>query len=184
MATLAQTLERTKPEFVDVAVMRLNVIADCCRGDDASLRAILTQRMFAQLVPPDPSPPSRGVPLIPFCRLAANSHGSNLSSAGRSTKHWSSPHMRRRNLETGERTHPDATHVWTASRLIGKVMASGLQVLFGEFAKLDSYVRPALGVILIKAASASSLLPKADSKLAKLTLTNREIRCGLSRRNL
>src|SRR5262245_41524239 len=76
VAALAEALERTKPEFVDVAVMRLNVIADCRRRDDAALCTILTQRMLEQLVLPDPSPASRGVPLVPLRRLAANAHGS------------------------------------------------------------------------------------------------------------
>src|SRR5262249_1059034 len=40
VAALAQALERTEPEFVDVAVMWLDVIADFCRRDDAALRAI------------------------------------------------------------------------------------------------------------------------------------------------
>ena len=76
VAALAQALERTEPEFVDVAVMRLDVIADCRRRDDSALQAERAQRMFAQLVPSDSRPASRGVPLIPFCRLATNSHGS------------------------------------------------------------------------------------------------------------
>jgi len=37
MATLAEALERTKPEFVDVAVMWLDVIADFRRRDDTAL---------------------------------------------------------------------------------------------------------------------------------------------------
>jgi len=76
VATLAEALERTKPEFVDVAVMRLNVIADGRRCDDGALQAILTKRVFEQLVPPDASPASRRVPLVPLRRLAANAHGS------------------------------------------------------------------------------------------------------------
>jgi len=43
VAALAQALERTKPEFVDVAVMWLDVIADCRRRDDAELEAERTQ---------------------------------------------------------------------------------------------------------------------------------------------
>jgi hypothetical protein len=87
VATLAQALERAEPEFVDVAVMRLDVVADFRRRDDSALQAERAQRMFAQLVPPDSSPASGGVPLIPFRRLAANAHGSTLSSASRCTKH-------------------------------------------------------------------------------------------------
>src|SRR5262245_12763464 len=37
VATFAETHERAEPEFVDVAVMRINVIADCRRLDDAPL---------------------------------------------------------------------------------------------------------------------------------------------------
>src|SRR6516165_5368639 len=76
VATLAQALERTKPEFVDVAMMWLDVIADCRWCDDGALQAILTKRVFAQLVLPDPGPASRGVPLVPLRRSAANAHGS------------------------------------------------------------------------------------------------------------
>jgi hypothetical protein len=56
MATLAEAHERSKPELVDVAVMWLDVIADCRRLDDAALEAEHTQRVFAQLVPTDPGP--------------------------------------------------------------------------------------------------------------------------------
>jgi hypothetical protein len=37
VATFAEAHERAKPEFVDVAVVRLNVVADCSRLDDAPL---------------------------------------------------------------------------------------------------------------------------------------------------
>jgi predicted metal-dependent HD superfamily phosphohydrolase len=57
VAMLAQTYERTEPEFVDVAAMRFDVIADCRRLDDAALQAEFAQRMLAQLVLPDPRPP-------------------------------------------------------------------------------------------------------------------------------
>ena len=53
---LAQALERTEPEFVDVAVMWLDVVADFCCGDDTALETERAQRVFAQLVPPDSSP--------------------------------------------------------------------------------------------------------------------------------
>jgi hypothetical protein len=76
VAALAQAHKRAKPEFVDVAVMWLDVIADRRRLDDADLRAIRTERVLEQLVPPDPRPAIRGVPLIPLRRLAANAHGS------------------------------------------------------------------------------------------------------------
>jgi hypothetical protein len=56
--------------------MWLDVIADCRWCYDGSLQTILTKRMLEQLVPPDSSPASRRVPLIPLRRLAANAHGS------------------------------------------------------------------------------------------------------------
>ena len=68
VAALAETLERTKPESVDVAVMRLDVIADFRRRDDTALQTKRAQRVFVQLVPPDSSPASRGVPFIPIRR--------------------------------------------------------------------------------------------------------------------
>ena len=37
VAAFAEAHERAEPEFIDVAVMRLNVIADCRRLDDAPL---------------------------------------------------------------------------------------------------------------------------------------------------
>jgi hypothetical protein len=37
VATFAEAYERAEPEFVDVAVVRLNVVADCRRLDDALL---------------------------------------------------------------------------------------------------------------------------------------------------
>jgi hypothetical protein len=39
MTALAEAHERAEPEFVDVAVMRLDVIADCRRLDEAALEA-------------------------------------------------------------------------------------------------------------------------------------------------
>jgi hypothetical protein len=62
---LAQGLQLAQPELVDVAVMRLDVIADGRGLDDAALRAVRTERMLEQLVPPDPGPASRGVPRVP-----------------------------------------------------------------------------------------------------------------------
>jgi len=55
VATLAQALERTEPEFVHVAMMWPDVIADFCRRDDAALKAITAERMLEQLVPADPA---------------------------------------------------------------------------------------------------------------------------------
>ena len=58
---LAQGLQLAQPKFVDVAAMRLDVIADRCGLDDAALCAVRTEWMFEQLVPPDPDPASRTV---------------------------------------------------------------------------------------------------------------------------
>jgi hypothetical protein len=76
VAAFAQALKRTKPEFVDLAAMWLDVIADFRRRDDTALETERTKRLFAQLMPSDSSPASRGVPLVPLRRLAANAHGS------------------------------------------------------------------------------------------------------------
>ena len=76
MTCLAQRLKRTEPEFIDVATMRLDVIADRRRCDDGALQAIFAKRMLEQLVLPDPGPASCGVPLVPLRRLAANAHSS------------------------------------------------------------------------------------------------------------
>jgi hypothetical protein len=46
VATLAERLEGPEPEFVDVAMMRLDVIADLRRRDDAALEAELAERML------------------------------------------------------------------------------------------------------------------------------------------
>jgi hypothetical protein len=77
MARLAQTLERPEPKPIHIATMRLNVIADFRRRDDATLEAELAQRVFEELVPPNSSPAGRAVPLIPLCRPTADAHGSN-----------------------------------------------------------------------------------------------------------
>ena len=74
MTLLAQALKRTEPELVDVAMVRLDVVADRRRRDDAALQAILTERMLEQLVLPDPGPASCGVPLVPLRWLSANAH--------------------------------------------------------------------------------------------------------------
>jgi hypothetical protein len=103
VAAFAETLERTKPEFIDVAVMWLDVIADFCRRDDAALRAILTQRMLEQLVPSDSSPASRGVPLVPLRRSAVSAHRLNLSSAG---SRKTTPDMRGSRLAKNLGVHP------------------------------------------------------------------------------
>jgi hypothetical protein len=70
----AERLEWTEPELIDIAPVRLDVVANRRWLDDAALQAKLTKRMFEQLVPPDSRPASRGVPLIPLRRLTANAH--------------------------------------------------------------------------------------------------------------
>jgi hypothetical protein len=74
VAVLAQALKRAKPKPVNVATTWFDMIADCCGRDDGALRAILTKRVFEQLVLPDPGPASRGVPFIPLRRLATSAH--------------------------------------------------------------------------------------------------------------
>jgi hypothetical protein len=54
MAPFAQAHERTEPEFIDVPTMRLDVITDFCRRDDAALQTELAERMREQLLLPDP----------------------------------------------------------------------------------------------------------------------------------
>jgi hypothetical protein len=70
----AERLEWTEPELIDIAAMRLDMIANRGRLDDAALQAILTKRVCEQLVFANPSPASRGVPLVPLRRLTANAH--------------------------------------------------------------------------------------------------------------
>ena len=53
---LAERLERAEPECVDVAVMWLDVIADCRRLNDSALEAERAQGVFTQLVASDSSP--------------------------------------------------------------------------------------------------------------------------------
>ena len=74
MTPLAERLERTEPEFVDIPPMRLDVITDLRRHDNASVEAILAKRMLEQLVPTDPRPAPRAVPSVPLRRLTANTH--------------------------------------------------------------------------------------------------------------
>jgi len=77
VASLAERLERAEPEFVDVAAMCLDVITDLSRRYDAALEAERAEGVLAKLVSSDASPASRGVPLVPFRRLAANAHSSS-----------------------------------------------------------------------------------------------------------
>ena len=62
VARLAEALERTEPEPITIAVMRLDVVADLRWRDDAALEAELAQRLLEQLVPADPSPTRGTVP--------------------------------------------------------------------------------------------------------------------------
>ena len=75
MAELAERLKRPEPELVHVATMRLDMIADRRRLDNAALEAERAQWIFA-LMPSNASPALRGVPLIPLRRLAANASSS------------------------------------------------------------------------------------------------------------
>jgi hypothetical protein len=71
---LAERLERTEPELIDIAMVRLDMVTDRRGHDDAAFQAILAKRMLEQLVPPDPCPASGTVPRVPLRRLAANTH--------------------------------------------------------------------------------------------------------------
>ena len=53
---LAQRLERPEPELVDVAAVRLNVIADRSGFDNAALEAERAQQVRQQLMAPDARP--------------------------------------------------------------------------------------------------------------------------------
>ena len=46
VALLTEGLKRAQPELVHVALVRLDVIADLRRGDDAALEAVLAQWML------------------------------------------------------------------------------------------------------------------------------------------
>jgi hypothetical protein len=80
IAALAQRLKWPAPKFIEIAVMRLDVIADGRWLDSANLGAVLAQRMLAQLVA-NSQPACRGVKIIPSRRLAAHTHG--LASCNR-----------------------------------------------------------------------------------------------------
>jgi hypothetical protein len=60
----AQALKRAEPELVDVPFVRLDMIADCRRRDDAAIQAILAKRVREKLLLPDPGPASPGIPLV------------------------------------------------------------------------------------------------------------------------
>jgi hypothetical protein len=59
MTAFAKAHEGAEPEFVDVAAMRLDMIADRCRLEDAALEAELAKRLLEQLVPPNSGPTRR-----------------------------------------------------------------------------------------------------------------------------
>jgi hypothetical protein len=59
VAVLAKAHEWAEPEFVYIAVMRLNVVADCRWLNNAALKAEYAQRVRKQLVPSDPHPTRR-----------------------------------------------------------------------------------------------------------------------------
>jgi hypothetical protein len=69
---LAQAHKRPEPEFINVASMRLDVITDCRRRDDAAIQTELAERLLEQLVLSDAGPAVRAIPSIPFRWLAAN----------------------------------------------------------------------------------------------------------------
>ena len=81
VTALAQAMKRAEPKFVDVASVRLNMIADLDRGYDAALQAILTKRIFEQLLPPDPCPARQAIPGVPLGGSTAGSHGSSHPSS-------------------------------------------------------------------------------------------------------
>jgi hypothetical protein len=74
MAALAERLKWPAPEFVDVTMMRLDVIADSRGLDDASLSAVLAQRMLLQLMSTNSLPARRRVQLGPGTWLATHTH--------------------------------------------------------------------------------------------------------------
>ena len=80
VAGLAQAQKRPEPEFVDVAAMWLEVIANGRRRDDAAIQTEFAERLLEQLVLSDAGPAVRAVPSIPFRRLAANTHSVQLLS--------------------------------------------------------------------------------------------------------
>jgi hypothetical protein len=60
VAGIAQALQLAEPEFVDVALMRLDVIDDRRRRHAPELSAVFAQRMQLQLMRPH-APPARTV---------------------------------------------------------------------------------------------------------------------------
>jgi hypothetical protein len=62
------------PEFIDIAAMGLDMVADLGGGYDAALQAITAEWLLEQLVAPDPRPAPRAVPGVPLRRLATKAH--------------------------------------------------------------------------------------------------------------
>jgi hypothetical protein len=127
VAALAQALERTEPELVDVAVMRLNVITDFRRRDDAALETERIKRMFAQLVLPGSSPSELWSTTCPILLVRRERPlAQSTVYVGRTGERY------------GARGQRDVSRLISArkAKYGGDVMASGLQVLFGKFAKL------------------------------------------------
>ena len=83
VTALAQALKRAEPKFVDVASVRLNMIADLGRGYYAALQAEAAERMPEQLELPDPSPARRAILGVPHRGSTAGSHGSYHPSSER-----------------------------------------------------------------------------------------------------
>ena len=76
VARLAKRLKRPEPKYIHVATMRLDVVADGRRRDDAALEAELAQRMLEQLMPANPRPAGGAVPAVPPRTLTTNTHSS------------------------------------------------------------------------------------------------------------
>jgi hypothetical protein len=72
----AQALKRPQPKCIHVPMVRLEVIADGRRGDDAALGTIFTQRVLKKLMPANPRPTCGAVPGVPLRTLTTNTHGS------------------------------------------------------------------------------------------------------------
>jgi hypothetical protein len=62
VARFAERLKWSEPERVDVAAVRLDVVADLRRRNATALETILAERVREQLVPPDPAPAGGAVP--------------------------------------------------------------------------------------------------------------------------
>jgi hypothetical protein len=56
VALCAQTLERARPELIQITPMRLNVIAHSRHGDDSASQTELAKRLLLQLIAPEVFP--------------------------------------------------------------------------------------------------------------------------------